>query len=87
VPKRIHRAIDQGTAIDLESRVLAAVPDDPVALFNRSLSFERIFLYRLAATDLEHLLRIHPRNAWAQEATARLQRIREKLSAHQEFKG
>jgi CHAT domain-containing protein len=81
-----QRAIDYGTAIDLESRVLVSMPDDPITLFNRSLSFERIFLYRQAATDLEHFLRINPRDAWAQEATERLRTIRDKLSAHQEFK-
>jgi CHAT domain-containing protein len=74
------RAVDYGTAIDLLSRVLAVTPDDPVALFNRSLGFERIFLYHQAAADLEHLLRINPRDAWSQEAAERLQRIQQKLS-------
>jgi CHAT domain-containing protein len=80
------RAIDYGTAIDLLSRVLAITPDDPVALFNRSLSFERIFLYHQAAADLERLLRMNPRDAWSQEAAERLQRIQQKLSAYEEFR-
>src|SRR5258708_5565683 len=81
-----QRAIDYGTAIDLDSRVLVSMPDDPIALFNRSLIFERIFLYHQAAADLEHFLRINPRDAWAQEATERLRTIREKLSAHEAFR-
>jgi len=81
-----QRAIDYGTAIDLQSRVLAAVPDDPVTLFNRGLSYQRIFLYRHAATDLEHYLRINPRGAWAENVTERLRAIRETLNAHQEFR-
>ncbi len=84
--ERSERAIDYGTTIDLLSRVLAVTPDDPVALFNRSLSFERIFLYRQAAMDLQHLLQTNPRDAWSQEAAERLQRIQQKLSAHEEFR-
>jgi CHAT domain-containing protein/tetratricopeptide (TPR) repeat protein len=84
--EKSHRAIDYGTAIDLQSRVLAATPDDPVALFNRSLSFERTFLYRQAAMDLEHLLRTNPGDAWSREVAERLQRIREKLSSYRDFR-
>jgi CHAT domain-containing protein len=80
------RAIDYGTAIDLQSRVLAVAPDDPLALFNRSLSFERIFLYHQAAADLERFLRINPADSWSREAVERLQRIQQKLSAHEEFR-
>jgi CHAT domain-containing protein/tetratricopeptide (TPR) repeat protein len=76
------RAIDYGNAIESLGKVLAKSPDDPVALFNRALVSERMFLYTQAVDDLEHYLRIDRNGAWADDARRRLAAVQEKLRLH-----
>ena len=76
------RAIDYGNAIEALGKALGKAPDDPVALFNRALICERIFLYTQAVDDWEHYLRIDPQGEWAEEARKRLAAIQEKLKQH-----
>jgi CHAT domain-containing protein/tetratricopeptide (TPR) repeat protein len=76
------RAIDYGNAIESLGKVLANSPDDPVALFNRALVSERMFLYTQAVDDLEHYLRIDRKGAWADDARKRLAALQEKLKLH-----
>lgn len=77
------RAIDYGTAIELLGQVLAKNPDDPIALFNRAIAYERMFLYHEAVKDWERYLRVDPKSDWAPEARQRLEALRQKLSSHQ----
>ena len=74
------RPIDYGNAIESLSRALAKAPDNPVALFNRAVAEERMFLYTQAIDDWEHYLRIDPRGAWAEDARHNLQRVQQKLA-------
>jgi len=78
------RPIDYGNAIEALGKALAKTPDDPVALFNRALICERMFLYVQAVDDWDHYLRIDPNGAWADAARRQLGAIKEKLKAHQQ---
>jgi CHAT domain-containing protein/tetratricopeptide (TPR) repeat protein len=73
-------AIDYGNAIDSLGKALAKSPDDPVALFNRAVACERLFLYTQAVDDWEHYLRVDPQGGWADEARTRLAGVKQRLS-------
>src|SRR5207245_10934456 len=45
------RFADYGTAFELQSRALAAKPNDLVALFNRAITADRLFLYKQSIHD------------------------------------
>jgi CHAT domain-containing protein/cytochrome c-type biogenesis protein CcmH/NrfG len=77
-----QRPIDYGKAIEAFGRALAKSPDDPIALFNRALASERMFLYTQAVDDWEHYLRVEQHGEWADEARKHLTAIREKLQGH-----
>ena len=77
------RAIDYGNAIEALGKALAKSPDDPVALFNRALACERMFLYTQAVDDWEHYLRVEPQGEWADEARKRLSALKQKLEKHE----
>jgi CHAT domain-containing protein/tetratricopeptide (TPR) repeat protein len=72
-------AMDFGNAIEEQSKALEQSPDDPVALFNRALTSERIFLYTQAADDWEHYLRVDPTGEWANDARKHLAVVRHQL--------
>ena len=67
------QAIDYGRAIDNLGKVLAAHPNDSLALFNRAISEERMFLYDDAFADWEHFLRVETDPAWREEGRQRLE--------------
>jgi len=77
------RAIDYGNAIESLGRALAKSPDDPVALFNRALACERMFLYTQAVDDWEHYLRVDPRGEWSDDARRRLTALKVTLQQHE----
>ena len=77
------RPIDYGNAIEALGKALAKSPDDPVALFNRALACERMFLFTQAVDDWQHYLRIDPQGEWAEDARKRLAAIQEKLQEHE----
>ena len=74
------RPVDYGNAIESLSKALAKSPDDPVALFNRALACERMFLYTQAIEDWQHYLRIDPQGDWSNDARAKLERIKQKMA-------
>jgi CHAT domain-containing protein/Flp pilus assembly protein TadD len=78
-----RRDIDFGAAIDMLWRFLRANPDSPVALFNRAVVYERMFLYDDARKDWEHYLKLDPSSGWAQEARGRKQAIEGKMAARE----
>lgn len=78
------RAIDYGNAIESLGKALAKSPDDPVALFNRALACERMFLYTQAVDDWEHYLRVDPQGEWTDDARKRLAALKEKLKQHEQ---
>jgi tetratricopeptide (TPR) repeat protein len=70
------RALDYGTAIEWLSKALAKKPDDPVALFNRAIVYERIFVIEQAIRDWEHYLRVDPAGEWGAEARRHLAELK-----------
>jgi tetratricopeptide (TPR) repeat protein len=78
-----NRPIDYGNAIESLGKALAKSPADPVALFNRALVCDRIFLYTQAVDDWEHYLRIDPQGEWADEARHHLAAVQQKLKQHE----
>jgi len=76
------RAMDYGNAVESLGKALANSPNDPVALFNRALACEKMFLYAQAVEDWEHYLRIEHRGAWSDEVRIRLAEVQEKLRQH-----
>ena len=79
-----NRPMDYGNAIETLGKALTKSPDDPVALFNRALACERMFLYTQAVDDWEHYLRVDRSGPWADDARTRLAALREKLKKHAE---
>jgi len=77
------RPIDYGNAIESLGKALSKSPDDPVALFNRALACERMFLYTQAVDDWEHYLRVAPQGEWADEARRKLSALKEKIEQHE----
>ena len=82
--ERTNRPIDYGNALESLGKALAKSPDDPVALFNRAITSERLFLYTQALQDWEHYLRVEPNGKWADDARKRLAAVREKLQRQQQ---
>jgi CHAT domain-containing protein/tetratricopeptide (TPR) repeat protein len=76
------RPIDYGNAIEAFGKALVKSPDDPIALYNRALACERMFLYSQAVDDWEHYLRLDPQGGWADEARRKLGAVKEKLKVH-----
>jgi CHAT domain-containing protein len=72
-------AIDYGNAVEYLGQALKVTPDAPVALFNRAIVCEKMYLYTQAMTDWEHYLRIDPKGSWSAEAASRLQKLKEKV--------
>jgi CHAT domain-containing protein len=79
-----RREIDYGAAIDTLWRFLRVSPDSPVALFNRAVVYERMFLYDDAVKDWGHYLKLDPASAWAKEARGRKLAIERKIKAKEE---
>jgi CHAT domain-containing protein/cytochrome c-type biogenesis protein CcmH/NrfG len=79
-----NRSLDYGNAIESFGKALAKSPDDPIALFNRALACEHMFLYTQAVDDWEHYLRVDPQGEWSNDARRRLAALKEKLRQHQE---
>lgn len=74
-----QRPIDYGTAIDELSQALAKHPNDSVALFNRAIVFEKMFLYQDALRDWEEFLKADPNGPWSPEARERLRTLKDQL--------
>src|SRR5262249_37638479 len=60
-----RREIDYGAAIDTLWRFLRVSPNSPVALFNRAVVYERLFLYDDAMRDWADYLKLDPSGGWA----------------------
>jgi CHAT domain-containing protein len=78
------RPIDYGNAIESISKALAKSPYDPVALYNRALVCERMFLYTQAVDDWQQYVRVDPNGEWAEDARKHLAALQEKLKKHAE---
>ncbi len=76
------RKEDFNSAYEYLSEALKLSPDDPIALFNRAIVAEHLFLYEQAIEDWEHYLRLDPSSQWADEARSRVNNVKDKLKEH-----
>ncbi|MFL6303235.1 MAG: CHAT domain-containing protein [Candidatus Sulfotelmatobacter sp.] len=76
------RPVDYANAIELLGKALIKERDNPIALFNRALACERMFLYTQAQDDWEHYLRVDPQGEWSDEARNRLSVLQERIKKH-----
>jgi len=77
------RKDDFGAAYEYLSQALKLQPDDPVALFNRAIVAEDLFLYQQALDDCDHYLRVDSSSQWAEETRNRANSVRKKLKDHE----
>lgn len=77
---------DLGAAYESLSKALELAPNDPVAIFNRAVVSEHLFLYHQALADWEHYLNVDPASQWAQEARVHLDAVRAKVKENGEAK-
>jgi CHAT domain-containing protein len=75
----MDRPQDYGKAIEFLGRALSKKPDDPIALYNRALVSEKMFLFHQAVDDWTRYLQIDATGEWAKEAKSHLDAIRQKL--------
>lgn len=76
------RAEDYGTAVEFLSQVLKQNPDNPTALFNRAIVYEKLFLYDEAMRDWERYLQLDSKGGWAAEARSHADAVRRKMTSH-----
>jgi tetratricopeptide (TPR) repeat protein len=77
---------DYKTALDFLNQALKMTPDDPVALFNRAIVYQRMQLYSQAIEDWRHYLGVDPNSQWAAEARKRLADVQQSQSSSKEQK-
>ena len=66
---------DYGLAFELQSQALETENDNPVVVFNRAITAERLFLFTQSERDWEHYLRLDPSGDWSDEARQRLAEV------------
>lgn len=76
----LDRPSDYGKAIDLLGQVLETRSDDTVALFNRAIAEEKLFMYSKATRDWNRYLQLDATGEWSREARERLDRIKKKTA-------
>jgi CHAT domain-containing protein/tetratricopeptide (TPR) repeat protein len=78
------RAADYGMALEFLGKALAQDPNNTVALFNRAIVAERMFLYQNALEDWGRYLSLEPTGEWSQEARDRMSVIEKRLKDRSE---
>ena len=76
-----HNEAGYPAAADLLTRALKASPDDPLALFNRAIVYERMHLYDRAIEDWQRYLRVDSGSSWVPEARKRLADVERRKSS------
>ena len=77
--ENLNRPEDYGTAVDVLGRIVAAHPEDSVALFNYAIALEKVFLYQQAVSNWQAFLHLDPDSKWAGEARSHLASVEEKI--------
>lgn len=75
-------APDYGTAVEFLGRVLDKNPNDPVALFNRAIVYEKLALYSQSASDWKRYLELDRTGEWSQEARQHLADLQQRIKQH-----
>jgi CHAT domain-containing protein len=83
VASQPHGTFYFGEAINDLGEALRKTPGNSLALFNRAILYEASFLPHEAITDLVNYLAIDPSGEWANEASARLSRLTEKVKSRE----
>lgn len=65
-------------AVEILGNVLASQPHNLIALYNRALALEHIFLYSEAISDWTKYLELDPNSDWADDVRQRLEAARQK---------
>ena len=73
----VNRPIDFGNAIESLDKALGKSPEEPLALFNRALACERMFLYAEAIDSWERYLRVDPQGEWPEDVRKRLAALKQ----------
>ena len=73
---------DYTLAVDLLGRTLQKDPKNKVALFNRAIVLEHLYLFSQAAEDWKSYLRLDPSGPWSREAADRLQRMMQRQETY-----
>jgi CHAT domain-containing protein len=68
-----------GRAVNLLGELIAKTPDNRIALFNRAIIMERLYLYHQAEEDWLKYLELDRSSEWAEEARSRLSELRKKI--------
>jgi len=79
---RENRPEDYGAAIEVLGEVLQKSANDPVALFNRALAYERLYAYGAAVSDWKLYLSVDHDPKWNEEAKQRLAELQKTLKEH-----
>ena len=77
-------ALDYGQAIEALGKALVREPEDRIALFNRALACEQLFLYDRAAVDWGHYLHLDAQGEWAKEAREHLDNVNQNLEKREQ---
>jgi len=77
-------ALDYGQAIEALGKALVREPEDHIALFNRALACEQLFLYDRAAVDWGHYLHLDAQGEWAKEAREHLDNVNQNLEKREQ---
>lgn len=77
-------AIDYGGAAEDISKVLKQNREDKIALYNRGVIFEKLYLLNEAILDFERYVQIDPKGDWAPEAKERLAWLNALVKAHED---
>ncbi len=75
----LNRPLDYARAVELLGAVIHDRPRDTVALFNRAIVLERMYLYHQAEADWKRYLELDGTTGWAAEARQRLAALQDKI--------
>jgi CHAT domain-containing protein len=73
------RPSDYNKSVQQYSEALFKRPNDRVAIFNRALADEKLFLYDQAILDWQDFLRMEPTGGWAEEARQHLANLQQEI--------
>lgn len=80
-----NQPADYQAALDFLDQALQKDPNNPVALFNRALVYERNRLYTNAIQDWEKYLSLFGNDDWADEARSHLKNLQKKVQKSDEY--
>jgi CHAT domain-containing protein/tetratricopeptide (TPR) repeat protein len=74
-----NRPADYGKAADLLGQILETIPNDPIALFNRAIVYEKLTLLCNAASDWKRYLQVDANGDWSAEARQQLSGVESQI--------